>query len=391
DSRAAIPSIWTSVSGLARRAGCPLSVADGRIPGCAQKDRGYAMLPSKEFPKFTAAAVQASPVFLDAAKTVDKAVSLIAEAAANGARLIVFPEVFVPGYPYWNWITDPVTGSAWFDKLVRASIFVPGPEIEAVCAAAAAHAVYVVIGVNERSPISLGALYNTLVFIGPDGAILGKHRKLVPTWAEKLTWTGGDGSSLTVYDTEIGPLGGLACGENTNTLARFSLLAQGELVHTASYISLPVAPPDYDMAEAIKLRGQSHSFEGKVFTIISTSTISNEIIEAMEKVRPDARAMLERSSSAYSGIIGPDGRPVVEGLVDDEGIVYAEIDLGRCIQPKQMHDIIGHYNRFDVFNLHVNRKAQAAVELDVPNVSRSSASRIEPVEISDELPITTTS
>lgn len=313
------------------------------------------MLPDKEFPRFKAAAVQASPVFLDAVRTAEKAASLIGEATRNGARLVVFPEVFIPGYPYWSWITDPVTGSAWFEKLVRASVFVPGPEIEIVCAAAKANNAYVVIGVNERSPVSLGALYNTLVFIGPDGKIFGKHRKLVPTWAEKLTWTGGDGSSLRVYDTEIGPLGGLACGENTNTLARFSLLAQGELLHTASYISLPVAPPDYDMAEAIKLRGQSHSFEGKVFTIISTSTISDEIITAMEAVRKDARALLKRKSSAFSGIIGPDGRVIGEGLIDDEGIVYADIDLARCIQPKQMHDIVGHYNRFDVFQLHLNR------------------------------------
>lgn len=319
------------------------------------------MLPNKEFPRFKAAAVQASPVYLDATATARKAADLISEAAGNGARLIVFPEVFIPGYPYWNWITDPVTGGAWFDKLVRASVFLPGPEIEIVCSAARANDAYVVIGVNERSPISLGGLYNTLVFIGPDGSIIGKHRKLVPTWAEKLTWTGGDGSSLKVYDTEIGPLGGLACGENTNTLARFSLLAQGELVHAASYISLPVAPPDYDMAEAIKLRGQSHSFEGKVFTVISTSTISDEIISEMEKVRPDARAMLERKSSAFSGIIGPDGRVVGDGLIDDEGIVYAEIDLARCIQPKQMHDIVGHYNRFDVFQLHLNTAPQVAL------------------------------
>ncbi|WP_420395033.1 carbon-nitrogen hydrolase family protein [Nioella sp.] len=321
------------------------------------------MLPGKDFPKFTAAAVQASPVFLDAPRTAEKAAGLIAEAAANGASLVVFPEVFIPGYPYWNWITDPVTGGAWFEKLVRASVFADGPEIGVIRDAAKAHGCHVVIGLNERSPVSLGALYNTLLFIGPDGGIIGKHRKLVPTWAEKLTWAGGDGSSLKVYDTAIGPLGGLACGENTNTLARFSLLAQGELVHTASYISLPVAPKDYDMAEAIKLRSMSHSFEGKVFTVTATSTVSEEIIAAMEEIRPDARALLQRKSSAYSGVIGPDGREVVPGLIDDEGIVYAEIDLGRCIQPKQMHDITGHYNRFDIFNLAVNQRPQAPVTL----------------------------
>ncbi|WP_315766398.1 MULTISPECIES: carbon-nitrogen hydrolase family protein [unclassified Bradyrhizobium] len=309
-----------------------------------------------KLPRFRAAAVQASPVYLNASATAEKAASLLREAAANGARLVAFPEVFVPGYPYWNWITDPVTGSAWFEKLVKASVLVPGPEVDIVRKAARDANCYVVLGINERSPVSLGAIYNTLVFIGPDGALLGKHRKLVPTWAEKLTWTDGDGSSLRVYDTEIGRLGGLACGENTNTLARFALLGQGELVHVASYISLPVAPPDYDMAEAIKLRAIAHSFEGKIFTIVSCSTVSEEIIAAMETVVPDARGRLQRKSSAFSGIIGPDGRLVGDPLIDDEGIVYADIDLERCIQPKQMHDIIGHYNRFDIFNLRVNRR-----------------------------------
>ncbi|RDV03269.1 carbon-nitrogen hydrolase family protein [Undibacter mobilis] len=312
-----------------------------------------------DLPKFRAAAVQASPVFLDPDATVAKAAALIKEAAANGAKIVAFPEVFVPGYPYWNWITDPVTGSAWFEKLAKASILVPGPEIDVVRQAARDAGAYVVIGVNERSPVSLGAIFNTLVFIGPDGELLGKHRKLVPTWAEKLTWTGGDGSSLKVYDTAVGPLGALACGENTNTLARFSLLAQGELVHVASYISLPVAPPEYDMAEAIKLRAIAHSFEGKLFTIVSCSTVSEEIITAMESVTPQARKLLQRKSSAFSGIIGPDGRVVGNSLIDDEGIVYADIDLNRCIQPKQMHDIVGHYNRFDVFNFSVNGRPLA--------------------------------
>ena len=326
-----------------------------------------------ELPKFKAAAVQASPVYLDPNKTVKKAASLITEAAGNGASLVVFPEVFVPGYPYWNWITDPITGSAWFERLIKSSIFVPGPEIEVVCAAAASTKTYVVIGVNERSKRSLGTLYNTLVFIDPNGKIIGKHRKLVPTWAEKLTWTGGDGSSLKVYDTEIGPLGGLACGENTNTLARFSLLAQGELVHTASYISLPVAPKDYDMAEAIKLRAMSHSFEGKVFTVVATSAVSEEIITEMEKIRPDARELLERKSSSYSGIIGPDGRSVGDELIDDEGIAYGDIDLNRCIQPKQMHDIVGHYNRFDVFQLTLNQNKQKPISfLNSDQVSEES-------------------
>lgn len=319
-----------------------------------------------QLPHFKAAAVQASPVFLDPAATCAKAASLIREAAANGASLVVFPEVFVAGYPYWSWIADPVSCSPWFEKLIRASILLPGPEIAVVCEAARECGVHVVIGVNERSPVSLGTLYNALVFIGPDGAIFGRHRKLVPTWAEKLTWAPGDGAGLVVHKTAIGPLGALACGENTNTLARFALLAQGELVHAASYISLPVAPPDYDMAEAIKVRAMAHSFEGKVFTIVSCSTVSDEIIAAMETLVPDARARLERRNSAFSGVIGPDGRLVGEPLIDDEGIVYSDIDLSRCIQPKQMHDIVGHYNRFDIFELSVDRTPRTPVRLCDP-------------------------
>jgi nitrilase len=309
-----------------------------------------------ELPRFKAAAVQASPVYLDADATTRKACDLIREAASHGAKLVAFPEVFIPGYPYWNWIMTPLEGSAWFEKLVRNSVLVTGPEVRALCQAAQDNAINVVIGINERDEHSLGGLYNTLLIISEDGALLSRHRKLVPTWAEKLTWTGGDGSTLRVHQTSIGPLGALACGENTNTLARFALLAEGELVHVASYISLPVAPPDYDMAEAIKLRAMAHSFEGKVFTVVSCSTISDKILDMMSESHPHVRTMLERKSSAFSGVIGPDGRVVGSALIDVEGIVYADIDLGKCIQPKQMHDIIGHYNRFDIFNLSVNRK-----------------------------------
>ncbi|MFE3877604.1 carbon-nitrogen hydrolase family protein [Kitasatospora sp. NPDC059146] len=307
-----------------------------------------------DLPRFTAAAVQAAPVYLDPAATVDKAVALIREAAGRGAELVVFPEVFVPGYPYWNWTMTPVQGSPWYERLYRAAVDVPGPYVDALCSAARQAGVVLVIGVNERGRHSLGVLYNTLLIIGSDGELLGVHRKLVPTWAEKLTWTQGDGSSLKVHRTAVGPLGALACGENTNTLARFTLLAQGELVHAAAYIALPVGPEDYDMAEAIALRAAAHCFEGKLFTVVSCSTVSPEMIDLIAGDDRRLRSQLARPHSALSGIFGPDGRAVTEPLVDEEGIVYAEIDLGRCIQPKQMHDIVGHYNRFDVFRLHVD-------------------------------------
>ncbi|MFD4244986.1 carbon-nitrogen hydrolase family protein [Streptomyces sp. NPDC058525] len=316
--------------------------------------------------RFTAAAVQAAPVYLDPAATVDKAVALIAEAAGNGAELVVFPEVFVPGYPYWNWTVNPVQGSSWFERLRAASVDIPGPHVGALCAAARRHGITLVIGVNERVPYSLGVLHNTLLTIGPEGELLGVHRKLVPTWAEKLTWTGGDGSSLRVHDTPVGPLGVLACGENTNTLARFALLAQGELVHASCYIALPVAPADYDMADAIAVRTAAHSFEGKVFSVVACSTVSPEIVDLLAGDDEELRKQFTRPRSALSGIFGPDGRPVSEPLVDDEGIVYGEIDLARCVQPKQMHDIVGHYNRFDVFRLEVDNRPRLPVTFTVP-------------------------
>ncbi|MBC8951432.1 carbon-nitrogen hydrolase family protein [Xenorhabdus sp. PB62.4] len=318
-------------------------------------------------PKFKAAAVQAAPIFLDTEATVELVCRLIREAADNGAALVAFPEVFVSGYPYWNWVMNPVQGSPWFEKLCKSAIEVPGPEIHKIALAAARHHINVVVGVNERSPNGIATLYNTLVTISDEGHILGRHRKLVPTWAEKLTWANGDASSLKVHDTRIGPLGTLACGENTNTLARFALLSQGELVHVASYIALPVAPPDYDMAEAIRLRAAAHCFEGKVFTIVSCSTISQEIVKAMTATHPEAEELLARPNSAFTGIIGPDGRVMGDSLIDEEGIVYADIDLNRCIQPRQMHDITGHYNRFDIFDLKVNRRPMNPIQFtDLP-------------------------
>jgi aliphatic nitrilase len=332
-----------------------------------------------ELARFKAAAVQTSPVFLDTDATVDKVVRLIGEAAANGARLVAFPEVFIAGYPYWSWIGNPVEGSPWFEKLARSAIELPGPEIAKIASAAARHKINVVVGVNERNRHGIGTIYNTLVTIADDGRILGRHRKLAPTWAEKLTWAPGDASALRVHETSVGPLGLLACGENTNTLARFALIAQGELVHVASYISLPVAPTDYDMAEAIKVRSAAHSFEGKLFTIVSCSTVSEQIIAALEPDFPKARELLSRKNSAFSAVLGPDGRVIGQPLIDDEGIVYADIDLARCIQPRQMHDISGHYNRFDIFDLRVNRRPlQAARFDDAPTEDLNADTAAEP-------------
>lgn len=324
-------------------------------------------------PRFKVAAVQAAPIFLDRSATVAKACRLIAEAAENDAKIIAFPEVFVAGYPYWNWYTDPFTGSQWFRRLYLSSVEVPGREVDLLCEAAKTARVYVVIGVNERGSNSLGVIYNTNLVISPEGSLLGRHRKLVPTFAEKLTWTSGDGSSIRVYETEHGPLGVLACGENTNTLARFALLAQGELIHVANYIGFPFVS-NYDMPDAIRLRAGAHSFEGKIFTVVSCSAMSPEIID-MLATDETIRTKLSGTPNAFSGVFGPDGRLVGEPLIDREGIVYADVDLNLYIEPKQMHDIIGHYNRFDIFKLTVNRRPLAP--LSFAEEARPEAKRQE--------------
>lgn len=315
------------------------------------------------------AAVQAAPVWLDTGATVERASELIREAGAAGAELVAFPEAYVPGYPYWNWIMDPFDGSAFFHQLADQALLVPGPHTRALCAQARHSAVHVVIGITERSPVSVGTLYNTTLVVGPDGRLLGRHRKLVPTWAEKLTWTGGDGSSLVTYDTELGRIGTLACGENTNTLARFALLAQGEQIHVAGYPAFPFN--SYNMARAIELRAGAHSFEGKVFTVVASSVLTKEIIDAVCRT-DQQRAMMTNTPNAYSAVFAPTGEVIGDPLIDSEGILYRDIDLGQCVELKQMHDIVGGYNRFDVFALTVDRRPQAPLAF-VPDVSRHSA------------------
>ena len=311
---------------------------------------------------FKAAAVQTSPVFLNTEATIDKACALISEVSGNGAELVAFPEVFISGYPYWSWIMNPIEASEWFEKLYHSAIDLAGPEVEKLKSVARENNINVVIGCNEKVPYSRGTLFNTNLIINNKGELIGTHRKLVPTWAEKMSWAGGDGSSLKVYETSVGPLGTLACGENTNSLARFALLSQGELIHIANYISLPVSPTSYNMADAIRIRAAAHSFEGKIFTVVACSTISEEIIQYFDKSGPEVREKFSRRNSAFSGIIGPNGEDVTTPLVDEEGIVYGEIDLDKCIQPKQMHDILGHYNRFDIFTLKVNIKKNNHIE-----------------------------
>ena len=182
----------------------------------------------------------------------------------------------MPGFPVWASVQAPIKNHEYFKTFAANSIEVPGPETQQLCDAAREHGIFVSIGISERSPASVGCLWNSNLLIGADGAILTHHRKLVPTFYEKLIWANGDGEGLVVRDTEIGKLGMLICGENTNPLARYSLIAQGEQIHISSYPPVwPTRPPNepgrYDLAAAIRIRAGAHSFEGKVFNIVSSA------------------------------------------------------------------------------------------------------------------------
>src|SRR5436190_20483541 len=187
------------------------------------------------YPKFKACAVHAAPAFLDAESTVEMACGLIAEAARAGAQLIALPDSFVPGFPVWAAVQAPIKNHEYFKRLAANSVEVPGPQVQQLCETAREHNIFVSIGISERSAVSVGCLWNSNLLIGADGSLLNHHRKLVPTFYEKLIWANGDGAGLTVHDTEIGKLGMLICGENTNPLARYALIAQGEQIHVSSY------------------------------------------------------------------------------------------------------------------------------------------------------------
>ena len=313
------------------------------------------------YPKFKAAAAHVAPVFLDRAATLDKACDLIREAALHGAELVVFPEAYIPAFPVWAAVRAPIHNHAFFVRLAENALVLPGPELKRLCEAARRNRIFVSIGLTERAEASVGCLWNTNLLIGDDGAVLNHHRKIVPTFYEKLIWANGDGAGLTVCATRIGRIGALICGENTNPLARYALMAQGEQVHISCYPPIwPTRDPreagNYDLASAIRIRAGAHSFEAKVFNIVASSYLDDRMRRELAALDPQAAEIVEHTPRGITVITGPSGEPVSEILQDSEGILYHDIDVNECVEPKQFHDVVGYYNRFDIFDLKVNRK-----------------------------------
>lgn len=312
-------------------------------------------------PKFKAAAVHAAPVFLDKRATTEKAVSLIAEAASKGADLVVFPESYIPGFPVWAGLWAPILNHDLFAKMVSNSVQMPGPELALLAAEARRRKVFVSIGFSEKDPMSAGCIWNSNLLIDDNGIVLNHHRKLVPTFFEKLVWAPGDGAGLRVVETRLGRIGALICGENTNPLARYALMTQGEQVHISSYPPIwPTKPPaaggNYDNVSANRIRAAAHSFEAKAFGIVCAGYMDKTMRDFLLDRDPEVAKIVDQTPQGASLFTGPAGNQIGETIQHEEGIIYCDLDLNDCIEPKQFHDVVGYYNRFDVFDLHITRK-----------------------------------
>jgi nitrilase len=299
---------------------------------------------------FIAAVVQAAPVFFDKTKTVDKIQTLVDQASKEKASLILFPEVFIPGYPRGLIFGTTVGGRSpegreMFLRYWENSIVVPGPETELLARAAKEAKAYVVIGVTEKDKIS-DTLYCTLLYFSPEGNLIHKHRKLKPTAAERILWGEEDGSDLNVLDTSVGKLGGLICWENYMPLARTTLYQQGIEIYVA---------PTADCRGTWQSSLEHIACEGRCFVLGCNQILTSEHYPEDLKSQLST-ANLSLPSTGGSCIISPLGKRLAGPLYDQEGILTAEIDHREIIKAKMDFDVIGHYARPDVFELRVKGK-----------------------------------
>ncbi len=298
-----------------------------------------------------AAVVQAAPIPFDQEKTLDKTLKLIEEAAESGAKLILFPEAFVPGYPRGLTFGTVVgnrstSGRRIWEAYWNSAIDIPGPVTDLLGKAARKANLYLAIGVIERDhDFSRGTLYCTLVYFGPDGKLLGKHRKLKPTAAERLIWGEGDGSTLVAFDTEIGTLGGLICWENYMPLARMAMYSKGVEIYLA---------PTADGRDSWQATIRHIACEGRCFVLACnqyfTKSMYPEEIRSLDELAGQPEVMTRGGSA----IISPLGKVIAGPLFDEEGILYADLDLAEVTRGKLDFDVVGHYARPDVFQLIVN-------------------------------------
>lgn len=310
------------------------------------------------YPKLTVAAVHAASPFMDRDAGVAKACDLIAQAGSQGAQLVVFPETFIPGYPFWIWTHTPAMSGAFFLRLYANSVELHSDATALIGDAARRAKTHVVIGISERDG---GTLYNTLVYFNDQGAIIGRHRKLQPTNVERTVWGRGDGSDLRIVDTAIGRLGGLICWEHSMDLARYALTSQGEQIHIAAWPAISALTHDPSSGifdNMTESAARHHAAAGQCFVINAQSCIDAATIEALGL--SDHPEMI-REGGGWSAIIGPSGRMITGPHRDTETVLYAELDFAEIIGFKYVSDSAGHYARPDVLQLHVDYRPQSIV------------------------------
>jgi len=293
---------------------------------------------------FTAAAVQMAPVFLNKDETIGKVISMIDEASSNGASLIVFPETTIPCYPYWPKDLGSIEGRKLvldaYTVLYKNSVEIPSIDTEKLGRAVKKAGSYVVIGVNERDG---GTLYNTIIYFGKKGEILGKHRKLMSIDSEKCIWGMGGAEDLKVLDTDLGKIGGFFCYEHHLTLARYAMFQKGEQIHAGLWAGHGFVKPTMDFAS------KQYAFEGQVFVIVSSGFINEDMI-------PDSFPLKKNTLWDYpggSGIINPRGEYIAGPVYGKEDIVYADIDTDMIIRAKAVIDAAGHFSRPDILELNI--------------------------------------
>ena len=310
------------------------------------------------YPTLKVAAVQAASVFLDREASTEKACRLIREAGRNGARVIGFPEGFIPAHPVW-YHHHPATSrlaNKLAVELFKNAVEIPGPETQALGAAARDANAYVVIGVCEKLPQTIGTMFNTQLYIGPDGALIRKHQKIMPTVGERLVHMGGYGDTFGAFASEFGPMSGLICGENSNPLAVFALIAEGTRVHVMSWPNHFPTSGD-PLRNRVAIDSQAFAQMSKAFVISACGTVDERMIEMLEPSPASEKFLRDPNCCGGSLIVDPLSRIIAGPVGAEEGILYAECDLDLSIQMKLRHDFAGHYNRPDIFHLHVNRAA----------------------------------
>src|SRR5579871_4102517 len=251
------------------------------------------------------AAAQIAPVLDRPGGTLERVLETVAEAAGKGAALIVFPETFLPYYPYWSFIDPPYRIGAKHLALYDEAVVVPGPETEALSAAARSHGIVIVAGVNERDG---GSLYNTQLVFDADGSLVLKRRKITPTYHERMVWGQGDGSGLHAVDTAVGRLGALACWEHYNPLARFALMEEREEIHCAQF---PGSMVGQIFADQIEVTIRHHALESGCFVVNSTGWLTDEQIKS---ITPDPKLQKALRGGCYTAIISPEGVPLCEPI-----------------------------------------------------------------------------